>query len=175
MTDVSGNYTADILFYLALFLALLLFIISAITWDNYRDYQYRVMDADKARKARIFAGILFAFALLAIITALVLYIMFPPDKVRIKTIYSKPDTKNIIVYPAQTPSGLYTSQSSKAICKDRCESGPCAPNLTLGDILGSTITPPGCDPCNTKQNISPPTQNRFINAERQNPLLLPRS
>lgn len=140
---MDNNYTADILFYLALFLGLLLFLLSAITWDNYRDYQYRVMDADKARKSKIFATVLIAFALLSIVLAITLYIMFPPRKIVTKTVIAKPETKNIVVYRAEPPSGIHTMKATQVECIDNKCKPPCPPQTKTKVIV---LEEPCCDP-----------------------------
>lgn len=104
---MSNNYTADILFYLSLFLGLLLSIFSIISWDLARDAQLRLTDEEKSKQYRVYSTFLFAFALLSIGLAIFLYFYYPPHKILTKTIYEKPQqAKNVNVYIAPQPSRL---------------------------------------------------------------------
>lgn len=154
-----SKYTADILFYLAIFLGLLLFIFSAITWDNYRDYQYRVMDADKAKRARTLSGILFVLAILAVGASVILYYWYPPEKIVTRTVFSKPETKNINVYTAPSPSDRHTMRSTQVRAAPRPKplpSSQCPPPRRQVILLEESGVQPPCPPSSSRCPPCPP-------------------
>lgn len=108
-----GEYTATILFYSTLGLALILFVFSAMTWDSYRDYQYRVMDQEKAKRNRFISTLLFGLAIVVTLVTIILYFVYPPHKVVTRTFYEKPETKNITVYRQPPPSELHNLRSTR--------------------------------------------------------------